>query len=95
MPRRIIDFTDAYSLWNFISSIGAFVAGVGTLLFMYIPVRRLQGQGSVAGQSTWGPGATTLEWTLSLAAAFPPQFLTPPHIPDEDDHAPALAPGRA
>src|ERR1700689_3317907 len=33
MPRRYIDYPEAYSLWNFWSSIGAIVAGVATVLF--------------------------------------------------------------
>src|SRR5579862_2791378 len=36
MPRRYVDYPDAYALWNFWSSIGAYIAGIGTLLFLYI-----------------------------------------------------------
>jgi cytochrome c oxidase subunit I len=94
MPRRIIDFADAYSLWNFISSIGAFVAGAGTLVFLYVLYDAFKMK-RAAPDNPWGPGATTLEWTLSSPPPFH-QFLTPPHIPDDDGHhAPAVAPGRA
>jgi len=90
MPRRIVDYTNAYSLWNFVSSIGAFIAGIGTLLFLYIlyDAFKLKRQ---APANPWGPGATTLEWTLSSPPPFH-QFLTPPPIPEEDEHdAPAAA----
>src|ERR1700690_2340169 len=36
MPRRYIDYPDAYSLWNFWSSIGAYISGLGTLVFLYL-----------------------------------------------------------
>ena len=36
MPRRIVDYTDAYATWNFVSSIGAFISGAGTLIFVYL-----------------------------------------------------------
>ena len=90
MPRRIVDYTNAYSLWNIVSSIGAFIAGIGTLLFLYIlyDAFKLKRQ---APANPWGPGATTLEWTLSSPPPFH-QFLTPPPIPEEDEHdAPAAA----
>jgi cytochrome c oxidase subunit I len=88
MPRRIIDFTDAYSFWNFVSSTGAYIAGIGTLLFLYLVYEAFKAK-RPAPDNPWGPGATTLEWTLSSPPPFH-QFLTPPHIPEDDDHhAPA------
>src|SRR5450631_328251 len=35
MPRRYIDYPDAYWLWNFVSSIGALVAMGATVVFLY------------------------------------------------------------
>ncbi len=69
MPRRYIDYPDAYFLWNFISSIGALVSFAATVVFLYtvweaFSVKR------VAGANPWGPGADTLEWTLPS----PPPF---------------------
>jgi cytochrome c oxidase subunit 1 len=69
MPRRYIDYPDAYFLWNFISSIGALVSLAATVVFLYtvweaFSVKR------VAGANPWGPGADTLEWTLPS----PPPF---------------------
>jgi cytochrome c oxidase subunit 1 len=69
MPRRYIDYPDAYSLWNFWSSIGAYVAGLGTLVFLYL-VYEAFSKKRVAGDNPWGVGATTLEWTLPSPPAF-------------------------
>jgi len=69
MPRRIADYPDAYAGWNLVSSIGAYIFAVGLLVFaanMFISFRRKE----AAGMNPWGPGATTLEWTLSS----PPPF---------------------
>jgi cytochrome c oxidase subunit 1 len=91
MPRRVIDYADAYWLWNFVSSIGAFISGIGTLVFLYVIYEAFAAK-RPAGNNPWGPGATTLEWTLSSPPPFH-QFLTPPHIPVYDDHeeAPLVA----
>src|SRR5579863_1160028 len=69
MPRRYVDYPDAYWLWNFWSSVGAMIAGVATLLFLYI-VYEAFSKKRVAGDNPWGVGATTLEWTLPS----PPPF---------------------
>jgi cytochrome c oxidase subunit 1 len=69
MPRRYIDYPDAYSLWNFWSSIGAYVSGLGTLVFLYL-VYEAFAKKRVAGDNPWGVGATTLEWTLPSPPAF-------------------------
>jgi cytochrome c oxidase subunit I len=36
MPRRIPDYPDAFSGWNSVASIGAFISFTGTLIFVYI-----------------------------------------------------------
>lgn len=36
MPRRIPDYPDAYSGWNFVSSLGAMISFVGVFIFGYI-----------------------------------------------------------
>jgi heme/copper-type cytochrome/quinol oxidase subunit 1 len=63
MPRRIPDYPDAFAGWNYVASIGSYIAGFGALLFVYIVWHTLR-HGKPAGNNPWGKGATTLEWTL-------------------------------
>jgi cytochrome c oxidase subunit 1 len=84
MPRRYADYPDAFAGWNFVSSIGAFIAGVGVLVFLLTMAEAFMRK-RVAGDNPWGAGATTLEWTLSS----PPPFHTYndlPHIADVTHH---------
>jgi cytochrome c oxidase subunit I len=69
MPRRYIDYPNAYAMWNWWSSIGAYIAGVSTLVFLYA-VYEAFAKKRVAGDNPWGVGATTLEWTLPSPPAF-------------------------
>jgi len=69
MPRRIPDYPDAYSGWNEISSYGAYIAGVGFILFVIIAFYTMIA-GRKAGDNPWGEGANTLEWSVSS----PPPF---------------------
>jgi cytochrome c oxidase subunit 1 len=71
MPRRIPDYPDAYAGWNMISSIGSFIAGASAVYFVLVLVATFRSK-EVAGANPWGPGATTLEWTVSS----PPPFHT-------------------
>lgn len=64
MPRRIPDYADVYAGWNYVSSIGAFIAGASTLMFLGIAIYTIVA-GRKAGDNPWGEGATTLEWHLS------------------------------
>ncbi|MGA2044530.1 MAG: cytochrome c oxidase subunit I [Roseiarcus sp.] len=82
MPRRYIDYPDAYALWNYWSSIGAYVAGLGTLVFLYT-VYEAFAKKRVAGDNPWGVGATTLEWTLPSPPPFH-QYETLPRITGMD-----------
>jgi cytochrome c oxidase subunit 1 len=71
MPRRYIDYPDAFTLWNRISSFGAYLSGIGAILFIYV-IYDAFAKKRLAGNNPWGPGATTLEWTVSS----PPPFHT-------------------
>ena len=78
MPRRYIDYPDAYWQWNFVSSIGAYIAGVATLVFLYT-VYEAFARKRAAGDNPWGVVATTLEWTLPSPPPFH-QYETLPRI---------------
>jgi len=82
MPRRYIDYPDAYAFWNFWSSVGAIIAGAGTALFLYILYDAFAKK-RVAGDNPWGVGATTLEWTLPSPPPFH-QYETLPRITGAD-----------
>ncbi len=69
MPRRYIDYPDAYSLWNAVSSFGAYLAFASSMFFIVMLIWTLS-YGRKVGANYWGDGATTLEWTVSS----PPPF---------------------
>jgi cytochrome c oxidase subunit 1 len=69
MPRRYVDYPDAFAGWNLVSSIGSYISGIGLLIFFYGMVVAFIRK-ERAANNPWGPGATTLEWTLSS----PPPF---------------------
>ncbi|MFZ5671227.1 MAG: cytochrome c oxidase subunit I [Pseudomonadota bacterium] len=82
MPRRYVDYPDAFTLWNQVSSYGYAITAVGVGVFLIVlleaAVRRRK-----AEANPWGEGATTLEWTLSSPPPFH-QFNEPPVI--KPDH---------
>jgi len=78
MPRRYIDYPDAYALWNYWSSIGSYLSAFSVLIFLYIVADAFMKK-RVAGDNPWGVGATTLEWTLPSPPPFH-QFETLPRI---------------
>ena len=78
MPRRYVDYPDAYAGWNYISSIGAYTQTVALLVFFYGVYEAFRAK-RVASENPWGEGATTLEWTLSSPPPFH-QFETLPRI---------------
>ncbi|MGQ0676022.1 MAG: cytochrome c oxidase subunit I [Rhodospirillales bacterium] len=69
MPRRYIDYPDAFHGWNLISSLGSYISAAGIVLFIYIVYRTFTA-GEKAENNYWGAGATTLEWTLPSPPAF-------------------------
>ncbi len=69
MPRRYIDYPDAFAGWNQVASIGAYISAASMVLFLYICFRTFTSKERVAG-NYWGEGATTLEWTQSSPPAF-------------------------
>ncbi|WP_242221075.1 cytochrome c oxidase subunit I [Shinella zoogloeoides] len=69
MPRRYIDYPDAFAGWNAVSSYGSYISAAGVLIFLF-GVFEAFAKKRVAGDNPWGEGANTLEWQLSS----PPPF---------------------
>jgi cytochrome c oxidase subunit 1 len=84
MPRRYIDYPEAFAYWNQISSIGYVITGVGVLVFLVILAEMFLVRRK-AGANPWGEGATTLEWTLSSPPPFH-QFNELPVIKPDTHH---------
>ncbi|RFU12887.1 cytochrome c oxidase subunit 1 [Rhodobacteraceae bacterium W635] len=64
MPRRYIDYPEAFAYWNYISSIGAFIAFASFVFFIGIVFYTIYAGRRVEEESYWGDYAETLEWTL-------------------------------
>jgi cytochrome c oxidase subunit 1 len=84
MPRRYVDYPDAYAFWNHVSSIGSYITAIGTLTF-FIGVFVALARKVPAGNNPWGSGATTLEWTLPSPPPFH-SFETLPRISGSSHH---------
>ena len=81
MPRRYVDYPEAFAYWNHVSTIGYQITVVGVAVFLIVcleaAIRRRK-----AEANPWGVGATTLEWTLPSPPPFH-QFNTLPVIKDD------------
>ena len=64
MPRRYIDYPEAYAYWNEISTYGAFLSGLSLLFFIVVIFYTLFAGKKVEENAYWGEQAETLEWTL-------------------------------
>jgi len=69
MPRRYVDYPDAFAYWNYVSSIGSYLSAFAVLIFIWGIVEAFMKK-RLAGDNPWGEGATTLEWQLPS----PPPF---------------------
>jgi cytochrome c oxidase subunit I len=76
MPRRIADYPAAFTGWNMVSSVGAFISAASAVFFIYVCYRTFWA-GERAADNYWGEGAQTLEWTVSS----PPPFHTFNELP--------------
>ncbi len=86
MPRRYIDYPEQFALWNYVSSLGAFLSGFSMLFFFAIMFYSLRYGQRVTEPMYWGPQPDpTLEWTLSN----PPPEHTFEVLPTQDmwDHS--------
>jgi cytochrome c oxidase subunit I len=64
MPRRYIDYPDAFAGWNLVSSYGSYLSAIGVIVFL-VGVAQAFSKKVPAGDNPWGEGADTLEWQLS------------------------------
>ena len=76
MPRRYADYPDAFSGWNYVSSIGSYIAVAGLFVF-FVNLIYSFSKKKAAAKNPWGEGATTLEWTVTS----PPNFHTFDELP--------------
>ena len=59
MPRRVLQFDNAFNISNWLSTIGAFIIGIGMLIFLYAIITSWR-HGTIASSNPWG--GKTLEW---------------------------------
>ena len=87
MPRRYIDYPEAFAYWNEVSSYGAFLSFASFLLFFGVIAYSLLYGKKITENNYWNEYADTLEWTLSS----PPPEHTFEILPKQEewDKAPA------
>ena len=76
MPRRYVDYPDAFAGWNMVASIGSLISVVGVVIFFVVIVEAFNSRRKAAN-SPWGVGGTTIEWTTTS----PPPFHTFDELP--------------
>ncbi|EBA12859.1 cytochrome c oxidase subunit I [Roseobacter sp. CCS2] len=81
MPRRYIDYPEAFAYWNYISSWGAFLSFASFLFFIGVMVWTLTKGKRVTENNPWNEYADTLEWTLPS----PPPEHTFETLPKQSD----------
>jgi len=64
MPRRYIDYPEAFEYWNLISTYGAFITGASFLFFIGIVFYTIMAGRRVEEPNYWHDEIGTLEWTL-------------------------------
>ncbi len=64
MPRRYIDYPEAFALWNYVSSIGAFISFASFVFFIGVVFYTLRYGKRIEEKNYWNEHADTLEWTL-------------------------------
>ncbi len=81
MPRRYIDYPEAFAPWNYWSSIGAFISFASFVFFFGIVIYSLTRGARVTENNPWNEYADTLEWTLPS----PPPEHTFEILPKQED----------
>jgi cytochrome c oxidase subunit I len=81
MPRRYIDYPEAFAYWNWVSSMGAFLSFASFVFFIGIVFYTLRAGKRVTENNYWNEYADTLEWTLPC----PPPEHTFETLPKQSD----------
>ncbi|MGK7653526.1 MULTISPECIES: cytochrome c oxidase subunit I [unclassified Roseovarius] len=81
MPRRYIDYPEAFAIWNWWSSIGAFLSFASFIFFFGVVFYALFRGAKVTQNNPWNEYADTLEWTLPC----PPPEHTFEQLPKRED----------
>ncbi|QQA42051.1 cytochrome c oxidase subunit I [Pelagovum pacificum] len=81
MPRRYIDYPEAFATWNLVSSIGAFIAFASFVFFIVVLFKTLLAPKNSTANNPWNEWADTLEWTLTS----PPPEHTFETLPKQSD----------
>lgn len=64
MPRRYIDYPEAFALWNQVSSYGAFLSFSSFVFFFVVIIYAIVAGKKETSANPWNEYADTLEWTL-------------------------------
>ncbi len=64
MPRRYIDYPEQFALWNYVSSMGAFLSFGSFVFFFGIVFYTILWGKKITENAYWGEHSETLEWTL-------------------------------
>jgi len=64
MPRRYIDYPEAFALWNQVSSYGAFLSFASFVFFFIVIIYAILAGKKETRANPWNEYADTLEWTL-------------------------------
>ena len=54
MPRRLVDYPEAFAGWNFVSSIGSYISEFGVLVFLFGLAEAFLRK-RAAGPNPWAP----------------------------------------
>jgi len=81
MPRRYIDYPEAFAYWNEVSTWGSMLSFASFLLFFGIIIYALRRGAKVTENNYWNEYADTLEWTLPC----PPPEHTFEQLPKQED----------
>jgi cytochrome c oxidase subunit 1 len=81
MPRRYIDYPEAFAYWNWFSSLGAMISFASFIFFIGIVFYTLFFGRKITVNNYWNEHADTLEWTLSC----PPPEHTFEQLPKRED----------